>query len=235
MTLGKIGTTLGKEIIAWTRSGKNLLAMIPVKINTAGLKLAPQLERDTIEITKKTIDAVEPYRSLLVRNSDKQVVSKYYKEYLSDKEIKSLNKYIETYGNNSGLREGIISKGDLRRDGAFLKAPALQDNATVYRGLERLRLNSSQKYIDSLKPGMIIKEPAFLSTSTSLSDLKNTIFIDNAFNSHGAIMRIQLPKGTKGILLDYNEYLLPRNSKIKINSMEIVDGTKILNCEYLLS
>lgn len=41
MILGKISTTLGKEIIAWTRtSGKSLLAIRPVKVNTAGLKYA---------------------------------------------------------------------------------------------------------------------------------------------------------------------------------------------------
>lgn len=38
MTLGKIGTTIGKEIIAWTRTGdKGLLAMKPIKVNTKSL------------------------------------------------------------------------------------------------------------------------------------------------------------------------------------------------------
>lgn len=53
MTLGKIGTTLGKEIIAWTKtSGRSLLATRPVKVNTAGLRLSPQLEGDVVQINK---------------------------------------------------------------------------------------------------------------------------------------------------------------------------------------
>lgn len=44
--------TLGKEIIAWTRSGKSL-ATRPVKIDTTGLKLAPKIEEDTLCITSK--------------------------------------------------------------------------------------------------------------------------------------------------------------------------------------
>lgn len=53
MSLGKIGTTLGKEIIAWTRTGSNgLLATRPVKANTVELKLAPKLESDVVQLSK---------------------------------------------------------------------------------------------------------------------------------------------------------------------------------------
>lgn len=48
MGLEKAGLNLSKEIIAWTRtSGKSLLQTRPVKINTAGLKFAPNLTADT--------------------------------------------------------------------------------------------------------------------------------------------------------------------------------------------
>lgn len=55
MTFGKIGTTLGKEILAWTRTGgsKSLLATRHVKVNTAELKLTPQLEGDVVQISKQ--------------------------------------------------------------------------------------------------------------------------------------------------------------------------------------
>lgn len=53
MGIEKAGLQLGKEIIAWTRaSGKSLLATRPVKINTAGLRFAPQLEGDVVQINK---------------------------------------------------------------------------------------------------------------------------------------------------------------------------------------
>ena len=52
MGIGTIGTAIGKEIIAWTRTGgKSLLATIPVKVNTAGLRLAPKLEGDIVQIS----------------------------------------------------------------------------------------------------------------------------------------------------------------------------------------
>ena len=44
MGIGKISTTIGKEIIAWTKTGKSLLATKPVKVNTIDLKLASNLE-----------------------------------------------------------------------------------------------------------------------------------------------------------------------------------------------
>lgn len=57
MLLGKIGTTIGKEIIAWTRAnGKSLLATRPVKVNTAGLRLAPQLESDVVNFSSSKIN-----------------------------------------------------------------------------------------------------------------------------------------------------------------------------------
>lgn len=53
MGIEKAGLQLGKEIIAWTRtSGKSLLATRPVKVNTAGLRLAPPLEGDVVQINK---------------------------------------------------------------------------------------------------------------------------------------------------------------------------------------
>ena len=53
MVIGKIGVNIGKEIIAWTRTGgKSLLATRPIKINTQGLRYAPALEKDTVQINK---------------------------------------------------------------------------------------------------------------------------------------------------------------------------------------
>ena len=59
MGLEKVGTTISKEIIAWTRTNgsKSLLAMKPVKVNTCELKYIPKLESDVIQTTKKLIKA----------------------------------------------------------------------------------------------------------------------------------------------------------------------------------
>lgn len=55
MGLQKVGTTIGREIIAWARSGKSLLATKPkiCKINIAELRLAPKLEGDVVQISKQ--------------------------------------------------------------------------------------------------------------------------------------------------------------------------------------
>ena len=47
MGLGKIGTTIGKEIVAWTKTGKSLLATKPVKVTLSDLKYTSKLKADT--------------------------------------------------------------------------------------------------------------------------------------------------------------------------------------------
>lgn len=54
MGLEKVGASIGKEIIAWARTGKSFLATRPVKINTQGLKYLPTLERDTVQFSRTT-------------------------------------------------------------------------------------------------------------------------------------------------------------------------------------
>lgn len=57
MGIEKAGLNLGKEIIAWARSGgKSMLATKPVKVNIEGLKLAPQLQNDTFVKMSNNID-----------------------------------------------------------------------------------------------------------------------------------------------------------------------------------
>lgn len=55
MGMGKIGTVMGKEVIAWTRTvaNKSLLATKPVKVNIEGLKLAPNIKTDTLSISSE--------------------------------------------------------------------------------------------------------------------------------------------------------------------------------------
>lgn len=55
MGIEKIGTTIGKEIIVWSRtSSKSLLASRPIKINTRELKYVPKLEGDLVQISKNS-------------------------------------------------------------------------------------------------------------------------------------------------------------------------------------
>ena len=47
MGIEKIGTTIGKEIVAWTKTGKSLLATRPIKVNLQDLKYTSKLKTDT--------------------------------------------------------------------------------------------------------------------------------------------------------------------------------------------
>lgn len=55
MALGKIGTTIGKEIIAWTKTSgsKSLLATKPIKINSYELMYAKNLKGDVVQFSNQ--------------------------------------------------------------------------------------------------------------------------------------------------------------------------------------
>ncbi len=48
MEIGKLGTTIGKEIVAWTKTGKSLLTSKPVLI-LMKLRLAAPLSPDKVQ------------------------------------------------------------------------------------------------------------------------------------------------------------------------------------------
>ena len=50
MGLDRIGVIIGKEMVAWTKTGESLLATKPIKINTCGLKYAPKANVDELVI-----------------------------------------------------------------------------------------------------------------------------------------------------------------------------------------
>ena len=72
MGIEKIGTNIGKEIIAWARTGKSLLATRPVKINTQGLRYVPALEKDVVQISKN--DYLANIRKLALNDKDTKIL-----------------------------------------------------------------------------------------------------------------------------------------------------------------
>ena len=79
-----LGTTIGKEIIALTRtSGKGLLASRAVKVNTTGLKYTPKLKADTLELSetsnfvKKLFQNYETSQVKIKLNSGKETFTKF--------------------------------------------------------------------------------------------------------------------------------------------------------------
>ena len=56
MGLEKVTSTIGKEIIAWTRtSGKSLITSKPKMVNIDGLKFSPKTIGDTITISNHSL------------------------------------------------------------------------------------------------------------------------------------------------------------------------------------
>lgn len=85
MGIEKVGVNIGKEIIAWAKTGKGLLATRPVKVNILGLQYVPALEKDVVQLSrnlepadkelftwatrkpKLTFDEINPESLVLVR------------------------------------------------------------------------------------------------------------------------------------------------------------------------
>ncbi|MBO5947753.1 hypothetical protein J6Q66_02835 [bacterium] len=125
------------------------------------------------------------------------------------------------------------------------EATPLDKEAVVYRGIsprssDNLRNHS---FIENIKEGDVITRSGFTSTAPVYDyavDRFNPNSLDIGAFSKGYVMRITLPKGTKG--LDYrgvdlfdgkqSEFVLPPNSEIKVNKIDHVN--QIMECEYKL-
>ena len=100
MVLEKVGRTIGKEIIAWTRTGgKSFLATKPVKINKYGLRFVPKLQDDVFQISKK-VSEKQPLSLEKISDFVREGLPKYLTEYLSENEFKILLSNITQNSNN---------------------------------------------------------------------------------------------------------------------------------------
>lgn len=178
----------------------------------------------------------------LFKKGDKEVDVKSIREYITnDDQLRAFSQYYDAYPLNGVLRKGAkldeVDKATINAmDKVFEAAPALKKDAVVYRAVHGHPVFKDQNnFINSLKEGMVITDKSYVSTSIDVDNAQFKQFahqtIDDGF---GALMRIKLPKGTKGVLGGYSEFLLPRNNKIKINKIEMVDGVKVMDCEYVL-
>ncbi len=198
-----------------------------------------------LQETKKLIDKIidkkrEGIYQKLIRPNDKEIsVSKLY-TYANTEAQKAFCEYYDLYPYNSALRSGEKLDEDARHtikimDNVFFNAPELTQDSIVYRAVHGHPIfKEQQEFIKSLKEGIIIKDPSYVSTSTNTTNAQFKQFANSVIDDFGgALMRIKLPKGTKGVLGGYDEFILPRGTQLKINKVEEVDGIKILDCEYI--
>lgn len=170
---------------------------------------------------------------LLRRDGDKQLKAPKNTTYLNEKELKAFGDYYDSAVGNATLRsekDGPINFNfEVMMEG-FKKAPPLKEEAVVYRGISQSNHPGAKEFLESIKEGYVFTDKGFMSTSTITESEQFHQYINNG----GIAMRIHLPKGTKGVYGGYYEYLLPANSTIKVNKIEIIDGIKVADCEYIL-
>ena len=152
--------------------------------------------------------------------------------FLSENESKSIAEYLNHYPYNSKLRQGVYDNSELPEpvqymDNVISRAPELDEDVIVYRAVAAYD-DESLKFINSIKKGKVIEDKSFVSVAKSV-DTQFKCFLNRP---NSVALRIKLPKGTKGLNINFSEFLLPRNSKIKVVSYD--EKYAIADCEYIL-
>lgn len=185
----------------------------------------------------------------VVRESDKHPAADL--RLLSKEECKVVTSYQRNYQYNAKLRSGadLSDVEDIKiLDRLIQDAVPLEEDAYVYRGIRTQKIwddFSELGFAKDLAENNILEDKAFVSTARVYGDLLAQVDPHNfsGHNTSGYVMRIKLPKGTKGLDcrrsigrdLDggYNaEFILPRNSQFKIISVD--NNQRIIECEYIL-
>lgn len=146
---------------------------------------------------------------------------------LSSEERKAIGKLVD-YGVSEELRRGQELKCARILDSLVERSEPLKQEAYVYRGITGLDRETSE-FMRTIKEGAVITDKAFVSTAKT-PDVQFQQFL--SYGGDTMVLRIKLPKGTKGINANTSEFVLPRNSQIRVVSIDRELG--IAECEYIL-
>ncbi|MFI3300586.1 MAG: hypothetical protein R3Y28_04110 [Candidatus Gastranaerophilales bacterium] len=206
------------------------------------IKIMNLLESYLVKINEEINLRRETIQEYLTSKEEQNTEYTHFESYVNNIEEKIIYDYYDRYKYNNKLRKGAdASQIDdvVILDKVFDKVPALKEDAIVYRAVSSHPMYQGQEeFMKTLKEGTIITDESYVSTSTDSTNRQFRQFFNDATSpdfSDGMIMRIKLPKGTKGIYGGHYEFLLPRHSQIKINKIEIIGGTKVADCEYILT
>ena len=193
------------------------------------------------DIAKDNFDRQMERLSKLVKKEDKPIPYT-DKRLFTSHEAKMVASYQDEYAFNIPLRLGKISPKtsiEIRTMDAMMEAAQpLENDATVFRGIVTKDNGNVLDFAHELFAGNTLTDKAFVSTSRNAAET-----IAQFGEQSGYVMRIHLPKGTKGIdcrrftTRELNtganaEFILPRNSKFFINSVD--DNYKIIDANYIL-
>ncbi len=127
-----------------------------------------------------------------------------------------------------GLREGgKVPKSAITLDGIIDRCPPLKEDAVVYRGISG-GSKANNAFIRSIKENTVISDKSFVATAKA----PDAQFANYASYSGGLALKIKLPKGTKCFSPNFSEVILPRNTQLKVVSIDRKLG--IVDCEYIL-
>ncbi|MFI3300585.1 MAG: ADP-ribosyltransferase [Candidatus Gastranaerophilales bacterium] len=184
------------------------------------------------------------YNKLLKRDTDSTISTAHGSSYLTRDQSMAFGEYYDAYPYNDYLRKGKINPSEIENithmDEGFRLAPPLEKKAVVYRAVcAPSHMSDRLQFMNSIQEGAVIKDASYVSTSINNTHAQFRQFAEPVVERSenlldGVLMRINLPKGTKGVLGGYDEFVLPRNSQIKINKIDIIDGVKVADCEYIL-
>lgn len=199
--------------------------------HAAAVKAKKSNEIQDIEhvLTEKKASRLKALNDLPKADVDTPLIS----SFVSKEEYRSIAKYVDTCPFNNELRKGKydgkkLPKGVQLMDSAIEKAQPLKHDAYVYRAVSGHIFADDIKFIESIKEGVIITDKAFVSTAKDVdAQFKHFLGFGNSM-----ALRIKLPKGTKGLNVNYSEFVLPRGAQIKVNKIDRVNG--IADCEYIL-
>ena len=194
------------------------------------------------------------FRSKNVRNYSNEKIPADLRE-MDTEDVDAVLSFMKNHNKiNTPLRNGEnLSKTNevVRLNKLIEEAEPLKEDVYVFRGVRTKQLYDDFKdfdfnELDELEIGDTIIDKAFVSTArtydTELASV-DPLLLDDPHKNSGYIMRIKLPKGTKGFdcrrLTQINSnkgtnstYILPSNSEFKITGWDA--PRRILDCTYVL-
>ena len=173
---------------------------------------------------------------------------------MAPEDVDAVLKFMQDYDKyNIPLRNGenLSNVDEVTRLNRLIdEAIPLEEDVFVLRGVRTQELTGHNKTLsfveDDLDVGDTIIDKGFVSTSrtydTELASVDPLLLADPLRNS-GYIMRIRLPKGTKGLDCrrlaqvesdrgQNSTFILPSDSEFKITGWDF--PRRILNCDYIL-
>lgn len=237
ITLGKIATNVGKEIIAWTRtiSSKRLLATRPIKVSVSELKLAPKLEGDVIQISKQATRWTENPNEYIpncnITNS--QIPS----HHMVDGRNSNIRDVVD-------LRKGIIEDCEMfggyqaiRIDKEFAKFTPLEKDCIGYRIVGRSNYSSRNLPFNVIENDKI-GDTVILDEGCAYAFQQESLISLNNHNLKNPMLEIiKIPKGARVSrnMEHGGEILMPRGAAYKLTSKEATSNGEIeVVLEYIL-